>query len=211
MLIQLSNRNSFHVRITKTGDKWCVFIRGMIYALFVGAIEEWRHSVCTAWVSKSSSNCTIGLLELRWRRLSTNKIEFCRLNLKLHRNEASVSWSKLVDEKQRNMVGWSGRDWPTISGFASSWFIQLYLSVNCCESYCVDKNSDSTVDVGMLEHAIREDLDASGKFAPFGCGWIPIQKLPWPNYPEGKEGNLTRWVNHPEKNEEAGTRQVPFS
>ncbi|AWY00859.1 glutamine--tRNA ligase [Marinomonas primoryensis] len=188
-----------HVYHHQTGDKWCVYPMYDFTHCLSDAIEEVTHSVCTLEFQDHRPLYDWVLDTLKTAH--PQQIEFARLNLN-YTVTSKRKLKQLVDEK--HVHGWDDPRMPTISGLRRRGYTALSIR-NFCDRIGVTK-SDSTVDVGMLEHAIREDLDASANRAMVVLN--PI-KVTLTNYPEGKEEIFTVG-NHP-KNEEAGTRQVPFS
>ncbi|MCB5161829.1 glutamine--tRNA ligase/YqeY domain fusion protein [Marinomonas algarum] len=188
-----------HVHHHQTGDKWCVYPMYDFTHCLSDAIEEVTHSVCTLefqdhrplydWVLD-----TLGTFH-------PQQIEFARLNLN-YTVTSKRKLKQLVDEK--HVQGWDDPRMPTISGLRRRGYTALSIR-NFCDRIGVTK-SDSVVDVGMLEHAIREDLDANANRAMVVLN--PI-KVTLTNYPEDKE-EIFQVGNHP-KNEDAGKREVPFS
>src|SRR5262249_15193076 len=78
---------------------------------------------------------------------------------------------------------------------------------NFCDAIGVGKRrNDIVVDVGMLEHAVREHLN---KTAARVMAVLRPLRVVIQNYPEGKTEELDA-VNNPE-DPSSGTRKVPFS
>jgi glutaminyl-tRNA synthetase len=188
-----------HVHHHQTGDKWCVYPMYDFTHCLSDAIEEVTHSVCTLEFQDHRPLYDWVLDTLKTAH--PQQIEFARLNLN-YTVTSKRKLKQLVDEK--HVHGWDDPRMPTISGLRRRGYTALSIR-NFCERIGVTK-SDSVVDVGMLEHAIREDLDASANRAMVVLN--PI-KVTLTNYPEDKEEIFT--VNNHPKNEEAGAREVPFS
>ncbi|WP_410506539.1 glutamine--tRNA ligase/YqeY domain fusion protein [Marinomonas sp. GJ51-6] len=188
-----------HVHHHQTGDKWCVYPMYDFTHGLSDALEQVTHSICTLefqdhrplydWILESLGT------------FHPQQIEFARLNLN-YTVTSKRKLKQLVDENHVN--GWNDPRMPTISGLRRRGYTAKSIR-NFCDRIGVTK-SDSVVDVGMLEHAIREDLDASANRAMVVLN--PI-KVTLTNYPEDKEEIFT--VNNHPKNEEAGAREVPFS
>lgn len=188
-----------HVHHHQTGDLWCVYPMYDFTHCLSDSLENVTHSICTLefqdhrplydWVLD-----TLGTAH-------PQQIEFARLNLN-YTVTSKRKLKQLVDEQ--HVYGWDDPRMPTISGLRRRGYTALSIR-NFCERIGVTK-SDSVVDVGMLEHAIREDLDANANRAMAVLN--PI-KVTLTNYPEGKEEIFT--VNNHPKNEDAGQRKVPFS
>ena len=183
----------------QTGDKWCIYPMYDFTHCLSDAIEGVTHSVCTLEFQDHRP-----LYDWVLETLNTfhpQQIEFARLNLN-YTVTSKRKLKQLVDEKHVN--SWDDPRMPTISGMRRRGYTAKSIR-NFCDRIGVTK-SDSVVDVGMLEHAIREDLDATANRAMVVLN--PI-KVTLTNYPEDKEEIFT--VNNHPKNEEAGVREVPFS
>ena len=100
------------------------------------------------------------------------------------------------------VCGWDDPRMPTIAGMRRRGFTPSSLR-NFCESVGVSR-SEGVVDLGMLEHAIRDDLD---KHAPRAMCVIKPLKVEIDNIPEGDVIQLSL-ANHP-KDESMGRRNVP--
>ncbi|WCN13542.1 glutamine--tRNA ligase/YqeY domain fusion protein [Marinomonas mediterranea] len=188
-----------HVHHHQTGDKWCVYPMYDFTHGLSDAIEGVTHSICTLEFQDHRP-----LYDWILETLETfhpQQIEFARLNLN-YTVTSKRKLKQLVDDG--HVEGWDDPRMPTISGMRRRGYTAQSIR-NFCERIGVTK-SDSVVDVGMLEHAVREDLDANANRAMVVLN--PI-KVTLTNYPEGKEEVFTV-SNHP-KNEDAGTREVPFS
>jgi glutaminyl-tRNA synthetase len=93
---------------------------------------------------------------------------------------------------------------PTLEGMRRRGFTPAAIR-NFCEMVGVTK-ANSTVDVGMLEHALREDLDRT---SPRAMAVLRPLKVVLTSYPEDKQEVLTL-ARHP-KDPAMGARQIPFT
>jgi glutaminyl-tRNA synthetase len=93
---------------------------------------------------------------------------------------------------------------PTIAGLRRRGYTPASIR-NFCDRIGVAK-TDSTIDVALLEHCIREDLNHS---APRVMAVLNPLRVVIDNYPDGQTEELDA-VNNPE-DPSAGTRKVPFS
>ncbi|RDL46019.1 glutamine--tRNA ligase [Marinomonas piezotolerans] len=188
-----------HIHHHQTGDKWCVYPMYDFTHSLSDAIEGITHSICTLEFQdhRPLYDWTVDAAHT----FHPQQIEFARLNLN-YTVTSKRKLKQLVDEK--HVDSWDDPRMPTISGMRRRGFTPASIR-NFCERIGVTK-SDSVVDFGMLEHAIREDLDANANRAMAVLN--PI-KVTLTNYPEDKDEIFTV-ANHP-KNEAAGTREVPFS
>jgi glutaminyl-tRNA synthetase len=116
-----------------------------------------------------------------------------------------MSKRKLLQLVEEGLVsGWDDPRMPTISGMRRRGFTPASIR-NFVEKVGITK-TEGMVDVAMLEHALREDLN---KNAQRVMGVINPLKVIITNFPEDKV-DMVDAVNNPE-DESAGTRKVPFT
>jgi glutaminyl-tRNA synthetase len=129
------------------------------------------------------------------------QIEFARLNL----SHTVMSKRKLLELVEAGHVaGWDDPRMPTIAGLRRRGYTPEAIR-DFCERIGVAK-ADNVVDVALLEHCLREDLN---RRAPRVMAVLRPLRLVIDNYPEGQIEELEA-INNPE-DPAAGTRQVPFS
>jgi glutaminyl-tRNA synthetase len=129
------------------------------------------------------------------------QIEFARLNL----SYTVMSKRKLLELVEQGLVkGWDDPRMPSISGLRRRGYTPESIR-NFCERIGVAKR-DSMVDMALLEHCVREDLN---KRAPRVMGVLRPLKVVIDNYPEDRVEELEA-INNPE-DPGMGTRKVPFS
>lgn len=184
----------------QTGDKWCIYPMYDFTHPISDAMEGITHSLCTLefedhrplydWVIR---NVTLPC--------QPRQIEFARLNLN-YTITSKRKLKRLVDEGY--VESWDDPRMPTISGMRRRGFTPASIR-QFCDMVGVSK-AGGTVDVGMLEHAIREDLNSRAPRAM--CVMRPL-KVTLMNYPEGQTETLTLPV-HPQ-DPEMGTREVPWT
>jgi glutaminyl-tRNA synthetase len=183
----------------RTGDTWCIY---PMYDYTHGqsdSIEKITHSICTLEFENHRPLYDWFIEQLGIYH--PQQIEFARLNL----TYTVLSKRKLLELVQSGSVsGWNDPRMPTISGFRRRGYTPEAIR-NFCKKVGVAK-FDSVVDIALLEHCIREDLN---KRAPRVMGVLRPLKVVIDNYPEGQVDELTA-VNNPE-DPAAGTRKVPFS
>ena len=185
----------------RTGSKWCIY-----------PMYDYAHGQCDYFEGITHSLCT---LEFEVHRplydwfvdqiansdYRPRQIEFSRLNL----TYTMMSKRNLLALVQEGLVnGWDDPRMPTLSGRRRRGYTPAAIR-NFVEKMGVTKTK-GMVDLAMLEHAVREDLN---KAAQRVMGVIDPLKLIITNYPEGKI-EMVSAINNPE-DERAGRREVPFT
>ena len=189
-----------HASHHRTGDAWCIY---PMYDFAHGqsdSIEGITHSICTLEFEdhRPLYDWFIDELELACH---PQQIEFARLNL----TYTIMSKRKLVRlVSEGHVQDWDDPRLPTISGLRRRGFTPEAIR-DFCERIGVAKK-DSTVDMALLEHCLREDLN---KRAPRVMAVLKPLKVVLENYPEGQVEELDA-VNNPE-DPAAGSRKVPFA
>jgi len=183
----------------RTGDTWCIY---PMYDFSHGqcdSLEKITHSICTLefedhrplyeWFIQS-----LGIYAPR-------QIEFARLNL----TYTMMSKRKLLElVRDKQVRGWDDPRMPTISGLRRRGYTPESIRA-FCERIGVAK-MNSTIELGVLENAIREDLN---RRAPRVMGVLRPLRVVVENVPEGQAEEF-ELANNPE-DPAAGTRKVPFS
>ena len=183
----------------RTGDKWCIYPMYDFTHCLSDSIEGITHSVCTLefetnrplydWVLE-----TLGVYH-------PQQIEFARLNL----SHTVLSKRKLLRLVQEGYVsGWDDPRMPTISGLRRRGYTPEAIRA-FCRRLGVSK-SESLVDISLLEHYVREDLN---RRAPRVMVVQRPLRVVIDNYPEDLVEEMEA-INNPE-DPSAGTRKVPFS
>lgn len=184
----------------RTGDKWCIYPMYDFAHPLSDYIEGITHSICTLEFEAHRPLYDWCLRELGLEN-RPKQIEFARLNL----NFTVMSKRKLLELVKNGYVnGWDDPRMPTISGLRRRGYTPEAIR-NFCAAIGVAK-VDSTVDIGMLEHFIREDLN---KRANRVMAVLRPLKVIIDNYPEGQVEEIEA-DNNPE-DPDAGTRMIPFS
>jgi len=130
------------------------------------------------------------------------QIEFNRLNL----TYTVMSKRKLLQLVKEGLVaGWDDPRMPTISGMRRRGFTSKAIR-NFIDRIGYTKIEEAMISVSLLEHAVREDLNA---IATRGMAVLNPVKVIITNYPEGQT-EMVEMENNPE-NPEAGVHQMPFS
>jgi len=183
----------------RTGENWCIYPMYDYAHPISDSIEGITHSICTLEFEdhRPLYNWLLDALEI----YHPQQIEFARLNL----NNTVMSkrlLRKLVEEG--HVTGWDDPRMPTISGLRRRGYTAEAIR-DFCERIGVAK-SNSIVDIGLLEHCIREDLNVN---APRVMAVLRPVKIIIDNYPE----NEVEWLeaeNNPQQ-PEMGSRKLPFS
>ena len=188
-----------HAEHHRTGNNWCLYPMYDWAHGLEDSIERITHSICTLEFEDHRPLYDWFLDELGVYH--PQQIEFARLNL-TYTIMSKRKLRQLVEAG--NVSGWDDPRMPTVSGLRrrgySSESIRTF-----AERIGVAK-TDSTVDVALLEHCIREDLN---KRAQRVMAVLHPLRVVIDNYPEGKTEELEA-VNNPE-DPAMGTRKVPFS
>ncbi len=183
----------------RTGDNWCIY---PTYDWAHGqsdSIEEITHSICTLEFEDHRPLYDWYLKELT--AFHPQQIEFARLNL----TYTVMSKRKLLELVDLGHVrDWNDPRMPTISGMRRRGYSPEAIR-DFCDRIGVAKN-ESTADIALLEHCLREDLNLR---APRVMAVLRPIKVFIDNYPE----NEVEWLdaeNNPE-DQSMGSRKIPFS
>jgi len=188
-----------HAAHPRTGDAWCIYPMYDWAHGLEDSIERITHSICTLEFENHRPLYDWFLDQLGI--FHPQQIEFARLAL----NYTVMSKRKLLElVKTKRVRGWDDPRMPTLSGLR-----RRGVTPESIRAFCADigvARFNSTIDVGKLENAIRDDLN---KRAPRVMAVLDPLKVVITNYPEGQTEQLEA-INNPE-DPSAGTRQVPFS
>lgn len=183
----------------RTGDKWCIYPMYDFAHCISDSIEGITHSICTLEFEDHRPLYDWFLDELGIYH--PQQIEFARLNL----SYTVLSKRKLIELVEGGYVnGWDDPRMPTISGLRRRGYTPESIR-EFCERIGVAKR-ESIVDIALLEHCLREDLN---KRAPRVMAVLNPLKIVIVNYPEDLVEELDA-INNPE-DLTMGTRKVPFS
>jgi glutaminyl-tRNA synthetase len=189
-----------HAEHHRTGNEWCIYPMYDYAHPLSDAIESVTHSLCTLeyedhrplydWVVAAANTSH-----------RPRQYEFARLNL----NYTVMSKRKLLQlVEQRHVAGWDDPRMPTISGLRRRGYTPESIR-DFCNRIGVAKK-ENVIDVGLLEHCVREDLN---RRAPRAMAVLNPLKVILTNYDPGRVEELDV-INNPE-DPSAGTRKVPFS
>jgi len=183
----------------RTGDKWCIY-----------PMYDWAHGQSDSIEGITHSLCDISFEDHRplydWfiDQLGIHhpqQIEFARLNI----SYTVLSKRKLRELVEKNLVSdWDDPRMPTLSGLRRRGYTPESIRTFCDKIGLAKR--ESIVDIALLEHCLREDLNFRAKRV---MAVLNPLKVVITNYPEIKTEEL-KAINNPE-DESAGTRKVPFS
>jgi glutaminyl-tRNA synthetase len=183
----------------RTGDTWCIY---PTYDWAHGqsdSIEGITHSICTLEFEDHRPLYDWFLEQLEVHH--PQQIEFARLNL----TYTVMSKRKLLQlVKEKKVESWNDPRMPTISGLRRRGYTPESIR-NFCDRIGLAKR-ESTVDIALLEHCLREDLNRN---APRVMAVLRPLKVIVDNYPEGQV-EMVDAENNPE-DPSMGSRKIPFS
>ncbi len=183
----------------RTGKKWCIY---PMYDFAHGqcdSIEGITHSLCSLEYEAHRPLYEWLLQELEI--FAPRQIEFARLNM----NYTVLSKRKLLRLVQEGVVrGWDDPRMPTLVGLRRRGYTPQ--AIRDFAGRIGVAKADSVVDVALLEHCLRDDLN---KRAPRRMGILRPLKLVIDNYPDDRVEEMDV-INNPE-DPGAGVRKVPFS
>ncbi len=184
----------------RTGNKWCIYPMYDFAHCLSDSIEGVTHSICTLEFENNRPlyHWFLDQLDVDCH---PQQIEFARLNLS-HTLMSKRKLGELID--QGIVSGWNDPRLPTLIGLRRRGYTPEAIR-NFCERIGVAKR-DSMVDIALLEHCLREDLN---RRSPRVMGVLHPLRVVIDNYPEGKTEELEA-INNPE-DPGMGTRKVPFS
>ena len=183
----------------RTADEWPIY---PMYDFAHGqsdSIEHITHSICTLEFEGHRPLYNWFLDELNIYH--SKQVEFARLNI-THTVMSKRRLIELVNEGYVN--GWDDPRMPTISGLRRRGYTPEAVR-DFCGRIGVARR-DNTVDIALLEHTLRDDLN---KRAPRVMGVLDPLKVVIENYPEGRIEEIVS-VNNPE-DMSMGERKIPFS
>ena len=184
----------------RTGDQWCIYPMYDFAHPPSDALERITHSLCTLEF-EDHRPLYDWLIEHLPVPARPQQIEFARLNLSF----TVMSKRKLLElVRDGHVSGWDDPRMPTIIGMRRRGYTPVAIRA-FCDRIGVAKR-ENIVDVALLEHAVREDLN---KTSPRVMGVLNPLRVVIENYPEGQSEGF-EIVNNPE-DPSAGTRTVPFS
>ncbi len=188
-----------HATHHRTGTEWCIY-----------PMYDWAHGQSDSIEGITHSLCSLEFEDHRplydWYLdqlgvYHPQQIEFARLNL----TNTVMSKRKLrALVEEGHVEGWDDPRMPTLSGLRRRGYSPL--SIRTFLDRVGVAKRDSVVDLALLEHCLREDLN---KTALRVMAVLNPLKVVIENYPEGQVEQLEA-INNPE-DASMGTRQIPFS
>jgi glutaminyl-tRNA synthetase len=202
-----------HVEHHRQGGKWCLYpmydwahglqdsLEGITHSLC--SLEYENHRPLYDWFIDAINDARTDDGAGSWGKKihHPRQIEFARLNM----TYTAMSKRLLLELVKGGLVkGFDDPRMPTLAGLRRRGYTPAAIQ-DFCRRIGIDK-TDSVVDIALLEHCLREDLN---RIAPRAMAVLRPVKLIIDNYPEGQSEDMDA-VNNPE-NPAAGTRKVPFS
>ena len=189
-----------HASHPHTGDKWCIYPMYDFAHCIEDSIEGITHSLCTLEFENNRPLYDWFLDELEVYH--PQQIEFARLNL----TGTVMSKRKLLQlVNEGHVAGWNDPRMPTISGLRRRGYTPEAIRA-FCDRIGVAK-ANSTIDVALLEHVLREDLNDR---APRVMAVLNPLKIVIENYPEDQVEEFDV-PDYPQDEARDETRKVPFS
>ncbi|HCP55722.1 MAG: glutamine--tRNA ligase [Pseudomonadaceae bacterium] len=188
-----------HAHHHQTGDKWCIYPSYDFTHGQSDAIEGITHSICTLEF-EDHRPLYEWFLEQLPVPAQPRQYEFARLNLN-YTITSKRKLKQLVDEG--HVSGWDDPRMSTLVGFRRRGYTPGSIR-HFCDLIGVNR-AGGVVDIGMLEFAIRDDLDANASRAM--CVLKPL-KVVITNYPQDQVEMLSL-PRHPKQ--DMGVRELPFA
>jgi len=185
----------------RTGDAWCIY-----------PTYDWAHGQSDAIEGITHSLCTLEFEDHRplyeWFLTAIGvehrpqQIEFARLNL----NYTVMSKRRLLElVREGHVAGWDDPRMPTLSGLRRRGFTPESIRTFCDRIGLAKR--DSTVDIALLEWAVRDHLNTT---APRVMGVLRPLKVVIESFPADRVDELEA-PYFPDDPPRMGTRTVPFT
>ncbi len=200
--INLRDPTLFRVRKAhhhRTGEQWCIYPMYDYAHALSDSIERITHSICT--LEFEDHRPLYDWCQEQLGVYRCQQIEFARLNIS-HTMMSKRRLRQLVEDGHVN--GWDDPRMPTLSAYRRRGYTPGAIR-DFCDRLGVAKR-DTMVDVTLLEHCLREDLNRN---SPRVMAVLNPLKVVIDNYPEGQVEEFDA-INNPE-DPAMGARKVPFS
>jgi len=198
-----------HAAHHRTGNQWCIYPTYTWAHPVEDALEGITHSICTLEFEDQRPFYDWILARLaevgKLAQPLPQQYEFARLNL----SYIVTSKRKLLQlVRDGHVDGWDDPRMPTLAGLRRRGYTPASIRL-LCERTGVSK-SNSRIDYGLLEQALRDDLDPT---APRSVAILHPLKLVISNFPADADEPCSAPVNphQPAHHPDAGTRQFPFT
>ena len=184
----------------RTGDRWCIYPMYDFTHCLSDMLERVTHSLCTLEFENNRALYDWVLDTLQTPN-HPRQIEFARLNI----NYTVTSKRKLLQlVNEGHVSGWDDPRMLTISGLRRRGYTPASIRAFCA-TVGIGRR-ESWIDMGVLENAIRDDLNLHARRV---FGVLDPLKIVLVNYPENQTEEVTA-QNHPQ-DPTMGERRVPFS
>jgi glutaminyl-tRNA synthetase len=184
----------------RTGDGWCIYPMYDYAHPLSDAFEGITHSICTLEFAHHRPLYDWLVAQFSFDPVP-NQIEFAKLAIS-YVMLSKRNLQKLVYEK--HVSGWSDPRMPTLAGLRRRGFTPAAIR-KFCERIGVSRR-DSIVDIALLEHAVREDLNATSKRV---MGVLRPLKVTLTNFPEHETIELDAPYNSEDPS--WGSRKLPLT
>jgi glutaminyl-tRNA synthetase len=185
----------------RTGDRWCIYPMYDYAHPLSDALEGITHSLCTLEFEDHRPLYDWLIENVPGVPSRPRQIEFARLNL----TYTVMSKRRLLELVEGGYVaGWDDPRLPTLAGLRRRGYTPEAIRA-FCDAIGVARR-ENVVDLALLEHAVREDLNRRARRA---LAVLRPLRLVLENYPEDRVEEI-ELPNNPE-DPAAGTRHVPFS
>jgi glutaminyl-tRNA synthetase len=190
-----------HAPHYRTGSDWCIYPMYDFVHCLSDAIEGITHSICTLEF-ENNRELYDWIIDNVPAPAKPRQYEFARLNL----NYTVMSKRKLVDLVEGGHVsGWDDPRLPTMAGIKRRGYTPESIR-NFSDRIGVAK-ANSVVDVGLLEHSVRDDLNTK---TPRVMAVLDPLKVIIVNIPEGQVDELDA-PYFPDDPPKMGHRKIPFT
>ena len=184
----------------RTGNDWCIYPMYDFTHCISDAIENITHSLCTLEF-EDHRDLYDWIIEKINHENKPQQIEFSRLALE-HNMMSKRKLSELVEKEY--VSGWDDPRMPTISGMRRRGFTSSSIKDFCSRIGITKKNS--SIEMGVLENTIREELNLSAKRI---MGVLDPLKIIITNYPDNEKEEILA-ANNP-NDKDSGQRNISIS
>ena len=184
----------------RTGDDWCIYPMYDFTHCISDAIENITHSLCTLEF-EDHRDLYEWIINKVNHKNKPQQIEFARLSLE-HNLMSKRKLAELIEKKY--VSGWDDPRMPTLSGMKRRGYTPNSIKDFCSRIGITKKNS--SIEMGVLEHSIREELNLTAKRV---MGVLDPLKITITNYPKNENEKIFA-PNNP-NNKDDGQRTISIS